>query len=102
MTATSIWQSAGFRAYLGSTAFTGIAFSMQQILVAWLLVGVLLLPGDRVGIAQALITTAGGLMVGIPAMIFYAYFRGHTSKLIARLETVAAELMPLLMRVKKQ
>jgi biopolymer transport protein ExbB len=54
------------------------------------------------GVSQALITTAGGLIVGIPAMIFYAYFRGHTSKLIARLETVAAELMPLLMRLKKQ
>jgi MFS family permease len=55
----SVWRGAGFRAYLGSTAFTSIAFSMQQLLVAWLLVGVLLLPGDQVGIAQAVIGIPG-------------------------------------------
>lgn len=58
----SVWTVPGFRAYLGSTVFTGIAFSMQQLLVSWLLVGVLLLPGDQVGLAQAL--------VGIPGIFF--------------------------------
>jgi predicted MFS family arabinose efflux permease len=57
-----VWNVPGFRAYLGTTVFTGIAFSMQQLLVSWLLVGVLLLPGDRVGLAQALI--------GIPGILF--------------------------------
>jgi len=32
---------------------------MQQLLVSWLLVGVLLLPGDRVGLAQAIIGVPG-------------------------------------------
>jgi predicted MFS family arabinose efflux permease len=59
MSEVSIWRRAGFRAYLGSTALTGLAFSMQQLLVSWLLVGVLLLPGDRVGPAQALIGLPG-------------------------------------------
>lgn len=48
-----------FRAYLGSTAFSGMAFSMQQLLVSWLLIGVLLLPADRVGLLQALIGIPG-------------------------------------------
>ncbi len=53
------------------------------------------------GVSQALVTTAAGLMVGIPAMIFYAYFRGRTGKLIARLETVSADLLTQLLKSKK-
>ena len=51
------------------------------------------------GVAEALIATAGGLVVGIPAMIFYSYFKGraqflvtelesHTTQFLARLEMV--------------
>lgn len=53
------------------------------------------------GVSQALVTTATGLMVGIPAMIFYAYFRGHTGKMIGRLETVSADLLTQMMAKKK-
>ncbi len=45
------------------------------------------------GVAQALITTASGLIVGIPAMMFYSYFRRKSSKLVSRLETASAEIM---------
>src|SRR5467141_4620077 len=38
------------------------------------------------GISQALVNTATGLAVGIPAMIFYAFFRGRAQKLISELE----------------
>jgi biopolymer transport protein ExbB len=48
------------------------------------------------GVSQALITTAAGLIVGIPAMIFYAYFRGRTSKLISSLEAMSADVLALL------
>lgn len=48
-----------FRAYLGSAGFTGLAFAMQQLLISWLLVGVLLLPADRVGMLQALMSVPG-------------------------------------------
>ncbi len=57
--ANPLWKDAGFRSYLGSTAFTGIAFSMQQLLISWLLVGILLLPADRVGLVQAIIGIPG-------------------------------------------
>jgi biopolymer transport protein ExbB/TolQ len=40
------------------------------------------------------------LMVGIPAMVFYAYFRGRAGKLIARLETVSADLLTQLLKNK--
>ena len=40
------------------------------------------------GVSKALITTAGGLIVGIAAMILYAAFRGHLNRLLARMEEV--------------
>ncbi len=47
------------------------------------------------GVSQALVTTAAGLIVGIPAMAFYAFFRGRSSKLISLLETGSAEVLSL-------
>jgi biopolymer transport protein ExbB len=44
------------------------------------------------GVAQALVTTIAGLMVAIPAMVAYAYFRGRTSRLISELEAASADL----------
>jgi len=48
-----IWQNSEFRLYLGSTAFTGIAFAMQQLLLSWTLIGILEIPATQVGIIQA-------------------------------------------------
>ncbi len=45
------------------------------------------------GVSQALITTAAGLIVGIPAMVGHAWFRGRSADLISRLEAAAAELV---------
>ena len=48
-----IWQNSEFRLYLGSTAFSGIAFAMQQLLLSWTLIGILEIPATQVGIIQA-------------------------------------------------
>ncbi len=45
------------------------------------------------GVSKALITTAAGLMVGIPAMVAYAFFRGRGAQLISHLEAAAADLV---------
>lgn len=45
------------------------------------------------GVSQALITTAAGLIVGIPAMIAHAWFRGRLADLTARMESAASELV---------
>ncbi len=52
------------------------------------------------GVAEAMINTAGGLIVGIPAMMFYAYFRGRSSKLISHLESASVELLTALVKGK--
>ncbi|MFK7850587.1 MAG: MotA/TolQ/ExbB proton channel family protein [Akkermansiaceae bacterium] len=48
------------------------------------------------GVSEALITTAGGLMIGIPALVFYSLFRGRVQKYIAELEAASTHLMALL------
>ncbi len=48
------------------------------------------------GVSQALITTASGLAIGIPALIFYSIFRGKVTRLIAELEAATTHLMALL------
>lgn len=54
------------------------------------------------GVNKAMITTAFGLVVGIPAMMFYAYFRRRASRLISILEVASGELvMTLLSRRPK-
>jgi biopolymer transport protein ExbB len=50
------------------------------------------------GVAEALINTAAGLIVGIPAMMLHSYFRARANKLIARLETTSTEVLTLILR----
>lgn len=50
------------------------------------------------GISKAMITTAGGLIIAIPAMMFYSYFRGTVETISARLENVSTELCYLIIR----
>ena len=59
----SIWQRSEFRSYLGTTGFSGMALAMQQLLVSWILIGILLLPADQVGFIQALIGIPGILVM---------------------------------------
>jgi biopolymer transport protein ExbB len=48
------------------------------------------------GIAEALITTAGGLSVAIPSLLFYRYFRGRVETLVLATEKEALKLINLL------
>jgi biopolymer transport protein ExbB len=48
------------------------------------------------GIAQALITTAAGLSVAIPALMFYRYFRGRVEALASTMEEEALKLVEIL------
>jgi biopolymer transport protein ExbB len=49
------------------------------------------------GIKAAMVTTAFGLVVGIPAMMFYAYFRRRSARLVSVLEVASGELMMTLL-----
>jgi biopolymer transport protein ExbB len=48
------------------------------------------------GISVALITTAAGLLVAIPALIFYLYFVGRVDSLVMEIDQHAQELVNLI------
>ncbi|MDH5357769.1 MAG: MotA/TolQ/ExbB proton channel family protein [Gammaproteobacteria bacterium] len=48
------------------------------------------------GISEALITTATGLVVAIPSLIFYRYFRGKVNTLVVGMEQQAMKLIEIL------
>ena len=54
------------------------------------------------GVSEALVTTAAGLLIGIPAMAAYAFFRGRVQSLIADLEAATTHLMALLASTYRQ
>ncbi len=54
------------------------------------------------GISQALLTTAFGLIVAIPATIFYNYLTTEVNNIILSLETRANELVLILVQKKNQ
>ncbi len=53
------------------------------------------------GISQALITTAAGLTVAIPSLIFHRYFRGKVEGLVVDMEQEALKLVDVLEGQKK-
>src|SRR2546428_11467925 len=48
------------------------------------------------GISEALLNTAAGLSIEIPAMMFYAFFRGRAQRLISDLESACTHVLALL------
>jgi biopolymer transport protein ExbB len=48
------------------------------------------------GIGQALVSTAGGLVLAIPALMFYRYFRGLINEYVIDMEKQAIALMDVL------
>ena len=53
------------------------------------------------GVAEALFATAGGLMIGIPAMAFYGYFRNRAARLVSRLEAASSEVLTAFLKGKR-
>ncbi len=48
------------------------------------------------GISEALITTAAGLSVAIPALIFYRYFEGKVGMLVLKMEEESLKLIEIM------
>lgn len=49
-------------------------------------------------VSQAMLTTAAGLMLAIPAMVVFFYLRGRVTKIIAEVEAQASEVVEALTR----
>jgi biopolymer transport protein ExbB len=54
------------------------------------------------GISQALITTAAGMSVAIPTLMFYRYFRGKVRMLVLRMEQEAMGMVEIMHGQQRQ
>ena len=52
------------------------------------------------GIAEALTTTAAGLVVAIPSLAAYHFFRGRVDRLVYEMEEIASTLLASLVEEK--
>lgn len=52
------------------------------------------------GISKALVTTAAGLIVAVPAMIFFYYFKVNIQNLMARVETIMEDFVDIVFPAK--
>lgn len=53
-------------------------------------------------VSEAMITTAAGLLLAIPALLVYFYLRGRVLKVISLVESQASEFVELIVRYQKQ
>lgn len=54
------------------------------------------------GISEALITTATGLSIAIPSLMFYRYFRGRVDALVLKMEEEALKLVEVIHGERKE
>ena len=54
------------------------------------------------GISEALVTTAAGLIVAIPAMVFYRYLRGRVDELVLIMEHEAMKLVEVMQGARER
>jgi biopolymer transport protein ExbB len=54
------------------------------------------------GVYEALITTAGGLMVAIPAFVFYSHLRAHAKSLMHDMESAGIEIVNTICDLRSQ
>ena len=55
----------------------------------------LVLFGLAGGVSKAMVTTAGGLVVAIPVMLFYTYFRGKVQGIAHEIETYGTDIIKI-------
>jgi len=89
---------------VGATSpFIGLFGTVWGIMIAFNQIGVTGKAGIDVvgpGIAEALITTALGLVAGIESVVFYNYFMARLSRAAAELKLIAEEVVELLREQK--
>jgi len=54
------------------------------------------------GISEALITTAAGLTVAIPTLMFYRYFRGRVDELVISMEQESIKMVEVMHGIREQ
>ncbi len=50
------------------------------------------------GLAKAMVNTAGGLIIAVPALGFYAFFRGRLTSITSKAESIAIDITHIMTR----
>jgi len=79
----------------------GTVFGMIQVFEVVSMQGVGQAQNLSGGIAQALITTATGLSIGIPALVAYNYFIGKAERLVLDMEAQTNRLVQKILRFQR-
>ncbi len=101
--ATQLWEKISYLNYVGVTApLVGLLGTVWGMINAFGAIAFedAIARGKAMasGVAQAMVTTAGGLMLAIPAFVLYFYLRGRVIKIIAHMESLAGEMVEILSR----
>jgi biopolymer transport protein ExbB len=96
--ATKLHQKISYLALIGNLApmwgLFGTVYGMIGAFAEIVILGPRVTPKDlAMGVQQALITTFEGLLVCIPAMMFYFYFRNRVVRIINEITGVADEMV---------
>ncbi len=99
--ASRLFQQVGYLFDIGVIApMVGLAGTVTGMITSFNIIGIdpsALRPAELAnGVAEALIATAGGLVVGIPAMLFYSIFKGRVQGMVSEMEAQATNLLALL------
>jgi len=97
----TLWQNISYLADIATVApmigLLGTVLGMIQafnvIAFQTAVVKPILLAG---GVSKAMVTTAGGLIVAIPIMIFYSYFRGKVQELSNIIENYSTDIIKMI------
>jgi len=97
---SDLWQSISYLADISTVApliglfgtVMGMIQAFNVIAFQSTVVKPILLAG---GISKAMVATAGGLLIAIPAMLFYSYFRGKVQGIAHEIETYGTDIIKI-------
>ncbi|MFH1799187.1 MAG: MotA/TolQ/ExbB proton channel family protein [Candidatus Omnitrophota bacterium] len=95
--AEMLWQKLGYLADIAAIApMVGLLGTILGMIQAFNVIAFqtgavkpILLAG---GISKAMVTTAAGLIIAVPSMIFHSFFRGKVQNVIVRLEDISTDM----------
>ncbi|MBP9854873.1 MAG: MotA/TolQ/ExbB proton channel family protein [Candidatus Omnitrophica bacterium] len=101
---SDLWQSISYLSDISTVApliglfgtVMGMIQAFNVIAYQSAVVKPILLAG---GISKAMVATAGGLLIAIPAMLFYSYFRGKVQVITHEIETYGTDIIKIFEKV---
>ena len=101
---SAIWQKISYLSDLGTIApLVGLLGTVLGMLQAFSVIAIQTISVKPVmlvaGVSKAMVATAGGLVVAIPSLLAYSYFKGRVISITSVVESYTAELVKIMEEV---